>query len=101
MYGGVLIIMHDRSRMTIDPRIPSVPELTTSGFWVVGVIKEDERGFASATCEYAHAHTIASIPLEAWYGSSRSTTYIRCCQSKGVEPNVLCVAASVTAVATI
>ena len=28
----VLIIMHDRSRMTIDPRIPTMPGRSTSGF---------------------------------------------------------------------
>ena len=30
--GGVLIIMHGRSRMTIDPRIPTMPGRSTSGF---------------------------------------------------------------------
>ena len=30
--GGVLIIMHGRSRMTIDPRIPTMPGQSTLGF---------------------------------------------------------------------
>ena len=30
--GGVLDIMHGRSRMTIDLRIPTMPERSTSGF---------------------------------------------------------------------
>ena len=30
--GGVLDIMHDLSRMTIDPRIPTMPGRSTSGF---------------------------------------------------------------------
>ena len=30
--GGVLDIMHDRSRMTIDPLIPVMPEWSTSSF---------------------------------------------------------------------
>ena len=30
--GGVLIIMHSRSRMTIDPRSPTMPGWSTSGF---------------------------------------------------------------------
>ena len=30
--GGVLIIMHGRSRMTIEPRIPAMPGRSTSGF---------------------------------------------------------------------
>ena len=30
--GGVLDIMHGRSRMTIDPRIPTMPGRSTSGF---------------------------------------------------------------------
>ena len=29
---GVLIIMHGRSRMTIDPRIPTIPARNTLGF---------------------------------------------------------------------
>ena len=29
--GGVLIIMHVRSRLTIDPRIPTMPGPSTSG----------------------------------------------------------------------
>ena len=30
--GCVLTVMHGRSRMTIDPRIPSMPGRSTSGF---------------------------------------------------------------------
>ena len=30
--GGLLIMMHGRSRMTIDPRIPTMPGRSTSGF---------------------------------------------------------------------
>ena len=30
--GGVLIVMHGRSRMTIDPRTPTTPGRSTSGF---------------------------------------------------------------------
>ena len=30
--GGVLIVMHGRSRTTIDPRIPAMPGRSTSGF---------------------------------------------------------------------
>ena len=30
--GGVLIIMHGRSRMAIDPRLPTMPGRSTSGF---------------------------------------------------------------------
>ena len=30
--GGELIIMHGRSRMNIDPRIPTMPGRSTSGF---------------------------------------------------------------------
>ena len=30
--GGVLMIMHGRSRKTIDPRIPTMPGRSTSGF---------------------------------------------------------------------
>ena len=30
--GGVLDVMHGRSRMTVDPRIPAQPERSTSGF---------------------------------------------------------------------
>ena len=30
--GGVLIIIHGRSRMTIDPRTPTMPAGSTSGF---------------------------------------------------------------------
>ena len=30
--GGVFIIMHGRSRMTMDPRIPTMPGRSTSGF---------------------------------------------------------------------
>ena len=32
VWGGVLIIMHGRSGMTIDPRIPTIPGRRTSGF---------------------------------------------------------------------
>ena len=31
--GGVLIIMHGRSRMTIDPRIPIMPGRSASGVY--------------------------------------------------------------------
>ena len=31
-WGGVLIVMHGSSRMTIDPRIPTMPGQSTSGF---------------------------------------------------------------------
>ena len=34
--GGVLIIMHGRSRMTVDPRIPTMPGRSTSGFHQTG-----------------------------------------------------------------
>ena len=30
--GGVLIIMHGRGRITTDPRIPTMPGRSTSGF---------------------------------------------------------------------
>ena len=30
--GGVLIIMHGRSRMTVDPRIPAMPGRSMTGF---------------------------------------------------------------------
>ena len=30
--GGVLIVMHGRSRMTVDPRILAMPGRSTSGF---------------------------------------------------------------------
>ena len=36
---GVLIIMHGRSRKTIDPRIPTMPGRSTSGFnWWGGLV---------------------------------------------------------------
>ena len=31
-HGVVLVIMHGRSRMTIDPCIPTMPARSTSGF---------------------------------------------------------------------
>ena len=34
--GGVLTVMHGRSRMTIDPRIPTMPGRSTSGFHRTG-----------------------------------------------------------------
>ena len=34
--GGVLIIMHGRSRMTIDPRIPTMPGRSASSFHRLG-----------------------------------------------------------------
>ena len=30
--GGVFFVMHGRSRMTTDPRIPKMPGRSTSGF---------------------------------------------------------------------
>ena len=34
--GGILIFMHGRSRMTLDPRVPTMPGRSTSGFHRLG-----------------------------------------------------------------
>ena len=69
--GGALNIMHGRSRMTIDPRIPTMPGLSTSGFHRPGRQEGSYRkirhflvgGHSCYGCEYMSVYSCSAATV--------------------------------------